>query len=230
MTLDAPPTPFSVALRQATWARHEGVDPTSTTESEPAGPSVLGALLDGELHMDDYTALHSQQYFVYQVLDEAAAHWEGHPVAGLFCFPELSRAAAFDQDLSMLIGPDWRDQITPIAATQRYLDRLREVCFDWPGGFIAHHYTRYLGDLSGGQAFRAAANDTYGFGDGPGVSFYVFSRIPDVTAFKNEYRSRLDAAEFDGPERDRVIAEVLSAYDYNSDVLAELSTMMRRSV
>lgn len=230
MTLDAPPTPFSVALRQATWARHEGVDPTSKDEPEPDGPSVLGALLDGELHMDDYTALHAQQYFVYRVLDEAGDRWRDHPIAGRFDFPELSRAAAFDADLSLLIGPNWRDEIEPIATTQAYLDRLREVCFDWPGGYIAHHYTRYLGDLSGGQAFRAAVNDTYGFADGPGVSFYVFTDIPDLAAFKDEYRSRLDSAGFDGSERDRVIAEVLGAYDYNSAVLAELGTMMRRSV
>ncbi|MFD0556319.1 heme oxygenase [Stackebrandtia endophytica] len=231
MTLDAPPTPFSVALRQATWARHEGIsqaaDPDETTSDET---DLLGALLSGDLHLDDYTALHAQQYFVYRLLDEAQEALRDHPVAGRFNFPELGRAAAFEADLALLIGPDWRDRVEPIPATRRYLDRMREVCFDWAGGFIAHHYTRYLGDLSGGQAFRAAANDTYGFADGPGVSFYVFDSIPDATAFKDEYRSRLDSAGFTGDERDRVIAEVLGAYDFNGAVLSELGTRMRRSV
>ncbi|GAA4906687.1 heme oxygenase [Stackebrandtia albiflava] len=229
MTLDAPTTPFSAALRQATWARHEGVVP-SEGESEPDGPGVLAALLAGELHLDDYTALHAQQFFVYDVLDEASRAMAGDPVAGPFCVPELSRAAAFDADLSMLIGADWRDRITPLAATTRYVDRLRRVCFDWPGGFVAHHYTRFLGDLSGGQAFRAAANDSYGFGDGPGVSFYVFDGIGDLTEFKQGYRARLDAAGFGPEERRRVIAEVLDAYDYNEALLAELARGMRRSV
>ena len=230
MTTEAPPTPFSVALRKATWARHEGIDATKKTEPEPEDPSILGALLDGELHLDDYTALHSQQYFVYRLLDEATEHWRDHPVAGRFCYPELSRAQAFDADLSLLIGPNWREEIAPIASTRTYLNRLQEICFDWPGGFIAHHYTRYLGDLSGGQAFRAAINNTYGFNDGPGVSFYVFDEIPKPAEFKDGYRAQLDAAGFDGDERDRVIAEVLDAYDYNSNVLGELTGMMRRSV
>ena len=234
MTLDAPPTPtpFSVALREATWAKHEGVDPSSSSTTEPVdeGPGILGALLDGDLHLDDYAALTAQQYFIYQVLDEAAQRWRDHPLAGRFVFDELSRTAAFDADLSVLVGPQWRDSIRPIASTARYVARLRQVCLDWPGGFVAHHYTRFLGDLSGGQAFRSAINDAYGFADGPGVRFYVFDAIDDITDFKNRYRAELDAAGWSQDERRRIIDEVLTAYDYNGSILSELGTMMRRSV
>ncbi|ADD44256.1 heme oxygenase (biliverdin-producing) [Stackebrandtia nassauensis] len=229
MPLDAPPVPFSTALREATWARHEGIaddgDPSPDAE-----PGILGALFDGDLHLDDFTAWTAQQYFVYEALDEAGRSLRDDPVVGWFASVELSRLPAFDADLSLLIGPDWRDRISPNESTKRYADRIREVGSEWPGGFVAHHYTRYLGDMSGGQAFRTAANDLYGFADGPGVSFYIFDGIDDLAEFKTGYRAQLDAAGWDAAERQRIIDEVLDAYDHNEAVLAELATTMRRSV
>lgn len=232
MTLDAPTQPFSTRLREATWARHERVDPTAAESAAAEEPEkgLLSALFDGELHLDDYAAWTAQQYFVYQVLETAAEKYRDHPVAGAFVFDEAARLPAFDADLSLLYGPRWRDKITPLASTQRYVNRLRAVCFDWPAGFVAHQYTRYLGDMSGGQAFRTAANDLYGFDDGPGVRFYVFDQVPDLTEFKNEYRRRLNDAGWDDAEQRRIIDEVLDAYDYNEAFLSELSANMRRSV
>lgn len=230
MPLDAPPSPFSTALREATWARHEGIATDDDASPGDDEPGVLGALLDGSLHLDDFTAWTAQQYFVYEALDEAARVWHDDPVVSWFARVEVSRLAAFDADLSLLIGANWRDGISPNASTLRYTDRIREVGRDWPGGFVAHHYTRYLGDMSGGQAFRAAANDLYGFADGPGVSFYVFDQLGDLTEFKNRYRARLDAAGFDAAERRRIIDEVLGAYDHNEALLSELVATMRRSV
>ncbi|CAM3399405.1 heme oxygenase (biliverdin-producing) [Stackebrandtia soli] len=231
MTLEAPAKPFSVMLREATWARHEGIASTEDTPAEETPEKgILGSLFDGELHLDDFTAWTAQQYFVYDVIESAAEHWHGHAVAGPFVLDDMTRRTALETDLATLVGADWRETISPLASTTRYLDRLREVCFDWPGGFVAHQYTRYLGDMSGGQAFRQAANDLYGFADGPGVGFYVFDRIADLTAFKSDYRALLDNAPWDDEERQRIIAEVLDAYDYNEGFLTELARGMRRSV
>ena len=53
----------------------------------------------------------------------------------------------------------------------------------WAGGFVAHHYTRYLGDLSGGQAIGRLMKRHFGF-ETNGILFYLFDQIADPKAFK----------------------------------------------
>lgn len=203
---------FSRALRASTWDDHEKAEYTE----------YMQALLDGKLSRDGYAALVAQHYFPYLVIEQAAEQMRSDPVAGPFVSDGLTRTPALERDLAFLYGPDWRRQIAPSPATEAYLARLREVCFRWPGGFVAHHYTRYLGDLSGGQVIRHAAEKTYGLVDHVGAEFYVFDRIGSARQFKIDYRSLLDRAPWDEAERQRVIAEVTLAYRLNTAVLAEL--------
>jgi heme oxygenase len=95
------------------------------------------------------------------------------------------------------------------------------VAFDWPGGYVAHHYTRYLGDLAGGQAVRTLLKRTYGV-EGPGSLFYHFD-IDHVPAFRKRYRALLDAAPWDEAERQRIVTETLVAFEFNVAVLADLA-------
>lgn len=216
--------PFSKRIREASWSRHQGLDP-SAGESADRAPGVFDRLFDGSLPLDDYTRWHGQQYFVYEALEAAGERFADDSVAGPFVFPELSRLHTLEADLRFLMGPKWRSGIEPLPATRAYVDRIDDVCAEWPGGYIAHAYTRYLGDLSGGQAFGEAARRHYGF-DGPGASFYDFQDIKSPKAFKEEYRARLDAADLSEADRDRVVEEVLVAYDHNGAVLAALSATL----
>ncbi|GAB3237527.1 hypothetical protein GCM10027447_36720 [Glycomyces halotolerans] len=216
--LDA--APFSVRLRRASWVRHQALDPTA--DDRPGTPGVFERLFDGTLPVGDYTRWHAQQYFVYEAIEAAGERWRGHPVAGAFVFDELLRAEAIAADLEFLIGPGWRAVAAPLESTSRYVERIERSANADPGGYIAHSYTRYLGDLSGGQAFGKAARRAYGFAE-RGAAFYRFASIDDIGAFKNEYRSRLDAAALGESERRAVIDEVLGAYDYNGALLEELA-------
>ncbi len=107
-------------------------------------------------------------------------------------------------------------------STFRYTARIREVGHDWPGGFIAHHYTRYLGDLSGGQIIRTLLQRQYGF-ETNGVGFYLFADIAKPKVFKDVYRSQLDAVDWTEEERDRVIAEVGLAFRFNTELFDDLA-------
>lgn len=74
-----------------------------------------------------------------------------HPVAGPFVDEALRRLPAVEADLVSLAGADWRDELVPCAATVADRERMSEVCVASPERFVAHHYTRYMGDLLGGQ-------------------------------------------------------------------------------
>jgi heme oxygenase len=183
---------------------------------------VFDRLFAGDLPLDTYALLAAQHYHVYRELEAATAHMHSDPVAGVFVFDELMRLPALEADLRFILGAGWRSSISMLEATQRYCERVREVCFAWPGGFVAHQYTRYLGDLSGGQAIGAAVARTYGWTDGDGTRFYEFAQVDDPRAFKAQYRALLDHAPWDDHERAKIVEEIARAYRHNTELLAAL--------
>ena len=110
---------------------------------------------------------------------------------------------------------------SPLASTRAYVSRVREAS-SWAGGYVAHHYTRYLGDLAGGQVVRRLLKDTYDV-EGPGALFYHFDGIASVPAFRTRYRALLDSAPWDTTERTRIVNEVGIAFEFNIAVLTELA-------
>jgi len=111
--------------------------------------------------------------------------------------------------------------VCPLPATTAYVRRLNEVAAEWPGGFVAHHYTRYLGDVSGGHVIGQVLAERFGF-DTNGVLFYIFDQVADPSDFEHTYRAQLDAAPWTAEEQERVIAEVELAYELNRGLLAGL--------
>ncbi len=203
---------FSAELRAATWNHHE----------RAADSTFLDALVAGEVDRLGYADMVAQHYFVYLVLEEAAGVMGADRVVNGLVSPSLTRLPAIKLDLRDLLGDDWPRQVRPNGATEAYCQRLRETCFTWPGGFVAHHYTRYLGDLSGGQYLRRRVAQALQLSDDVGTRFYVFDEIADVEAFKVAYRQRLDSLPWDEAERAAIVNEVTLAYQLNMDVLAEL--------
>lgn len=203
---------FSEAIKAASWQAH------GHAEQSP----FLKELLAGNLSRSAYAQLVAQQRLVYEVLEEAAEVMRDDPVAGPFVDDALTRVPALDADLAHLLGEGWREGLVATPATAAYVDRLREVAFDWPGGFVAHHYVRYLGDLSGGQVIGRILARVLGLGADGGLAFFAFDRIPDAKAWKQAYRDRLDAAPWSAEERARITEEILLAYCLNIDLLDAL--------
>lgn len=212
---------FAARLREGTRADHEA--------AEASG--FVAALLDGRLGVAAYADLLSQTHLVYEVLEECARSYDGHPEVAPFLDPALERVPSLEADLAHLLGPSWRERREPVAATQRYRDRLREVSATWPAGLVAHHYLRYLGDLSGGQVMGRLLSRTYELGssspgapagDETGVSFYTFTGIAKPKPYKDAYRAALDAAPWDADEQERVVEEVRVAFRLNADLFADL--------
>ncbi|MFI8216746.1 heme oxygenase (biliverdin-producing) [Streptomyces sp. NPDC085932] len=204
---------FSTLIRTASREQHE----------EVRASTFLSDLLGHKLGVDAFARYTEQLWFVYQALESAARRLAGDPVAGPFVRPELFRTAALEQDLEYLRGPGWRSAVSALPATLEYAGRITECARDWPAGYVAHHYTRYLGDLSGGQIIRDTAEKTWGFAKkGDGVRFYVFEEIPNPAAFKRAYWELLDAVPGDELERQRIVAECRRAYELNNGVFLAL--------
>jgi len=211
---------FSTVIRTASHEQHVEAE-TSTFMSD---------LLGGRLGVDAYARYTEQLWFVYEALETGTERLASDPVAGPFIRPELFRLGALERDLAHLRGAGWRAGLSALPATQAYAARVRECAEQWPGGYIAHHYTRYLGDLSGGQIIRGRAEKTWGFErKGDGVRFYVFEEIGNPAAFKREYRELLDAVRADELERQRVVAECKRAFALNTGVFRALGEEFRLS-
>ncbi|WP_405936507.1 biliverdin-producing heme oxygenase [Streptomyces sp. NBC_00726] len=211
-------TPFSTLIRIASHEQH--------TEAETS--TFMGDLLGGRLGVDAYTRYTEQLWFVYRALEEGAGALAADPVAGPFIQPELMRTAELERDLAHLRGDGWREGLAPLPATAAYAERVTECARTWPAGYIAHHYTRYLGDLSGGQIIRDKAEKTWGFArKGDGVRFYVFEEIANPAAFKRGYRELLDAVNADDLEKRRIVDECKRAFALNTAVFRELGEEFR---
>ncbi|MFD5739944.1 heme oxygenase (biliverdin-producing) [Streptomyces massasporeus] len=204
---------FSTLLRTASREQHE----------EARGSTFIGDLLGRKLGVEAFARYTEQLWFLYGALESGARQLAADPVAGPFVRPELFRLTALERDLEHLRGPGWRTAAGALPATLEYAERITECARSWPAGYIAHHYTRYMGDLSGGQIIRDTAEKTWGFSKkGDGVRFYVFEEIPNPAAFKRTYCALLDAVPGDELERQRIVAECKRAYGLNNAMFEAL--------
>ena len=213
MTASTVMSPLSVALREGTRDEHETAERSGFVEQ----------LLAGRLDRAAYADLAAQQLVVYTALEAAGAQLEDD---GDLVFAELTRVPAIEKDLGHLYGADWRTQVRVLPATMLYADRLAQTADSLPK-YAAHAYTRYLGDLSGGQIIKRMLQRHYGF-TSEGIAFYDFPQIHKLKPFKDVFRERLDALPLDDEARAAVVEEARLAFRLNADVFGELGAAHAR--
>ena len=187
------------------------------TEAESS--NFMNALLKGEVNEQGYADYLAALRPVYAVLEEVSAQLANDPVVGTMIDPGLDRLAAIDADLA-----SWAPAGTPDVSSEAvdaYVARIRAT-LDNPVLFVAHHYTRYLGDLSGGQAIGAWLGRAFGITDGTGLSMYSFDAIEKPKPYKDGYRARLNELAVSDAEKDAIVDEVRIAFGLNSALFIEL--------
>ena len=136
--------------------------------------------------------------------------------------PVLDRTASLSADLERLTGPDWRDKIVALPATCDYVARLNDIRDTADGvRLIAHHYVRYLGDLSGGQVIARMVQRHYGV-DPQALSFYRFAGVEKLKPYKDAYRAKLDSLRLDDAQRSRLLTEAGEAFIFNHNMFTDL--------
>ena len=205
---------FAARIRRATMVEHR----------EAETRTFISRLMAGTVPPTGFAQLTAQYLVIYRELETAAGLMRDDATAGAFADPALFRVPALEADLAHLHGPGWESAVTTLASTRRYADHLREHCRTSPAHFVAHHYVRYLGDLSGGRLIGRTLTEKYGLGH-DGTSFYRFERIGDPRAYKKAYRERLDALDLPEEQLAVVLAEARLAFGFNSAVLTELGAI-----
>lgn len=169
-------------------------------------------LLRGEAGVPALTAFLAQLLPMYEVMEERLRAGADHPVLGQVVFPDLYRTEALRADLATLGG----EGIPLTDETRALVERVRTIT---PTQLVAHAYTRYLGDLSGGQTIGAAVVKRYGVEP---LAFFDFSDIDDPDAYKNMYRARLDALPLDSDGVNELVTEAILAFDMNRDLMTSV--------
>jgi heme oxygenase len=192
----------------------------SHTMAENTG--FVSCFLKGVVDKGSYRTLVADLWYVYSAMEEEVGRLTDHPVVGPIAFPQLSRREALEQDLGYYFGADWRQLIRATPAAQAYVRRIHQVAAESPELLVGHHYTRYLGDLSGGQILRTIAQKAMNLRDDEGLHFYEFDAIDDEKAFKTAYRATLDRLPIDQATADRIVAEANEAFHLNMRMFQEL--------
>lgn len=197
---------LSAAMRQDSTDQHEAA------EQSP----FVTELLSGRVNEQGYVDYLLRLRAIYHALETAVREHRDDPLVSAVYDPALERLDAIDADLDHWAPGAQRDIDSP--AVRAYCARFADS--PWGGALVAHHYTRYLGDLSGGQAIGRILERSFDL-DGKGLAFYSFPVRPKP--YKDAYRDRLDGLGLAAQEIDRVVDEVKLAFALNQRVFDELA-------
>lgn len=211
-------TTFSARLRQATRLDHG--------EAETA--NFISSLMQGERTGADYVLLLAQYRPLYAALETATARLRqsNELVTELFD-PALDRLASIDADLPGLAEWAGLDAVPAVTnSTLAYARRIEETGqLEDPSRLVAHHYLRYLGDLSGGQVIGSLVARHYGV-PSELLTMWQFPEIPKPKVYKDRYRELMDLYA-DASREDAIIEEASLGFRLNREVFEDLAVCPR---
>jgi len=258
------PVPLSAVEKTHTTAPQSQTPPPSnpslsealksgTTVSHASAESVhfVKRFIAGDINRDLYAQLILDLYHVYATLErELDTHAPLH-FSGVHFPRELGRVESLRDDVEFFFGDGYLESgaagVQPTQATRDYVERLEQIAKKDPILLLAHAYTRYLGDLSGGKVLarvarkalhlQSSTEDDDADGGDDGLRFYHFESIPSPVKFKNQYRAALDAlplptepsSSSSGHSEEeiveRIVAEANVAFVLNMRIFEELDVM-----
>ncbi len=213
-TGSATPAPFSRRLREDTRRAHTLAENTA----------FLRGFLRGVIDERHYLRLLADLHLVYTVMEEGLDQTApACPAVAAVWLPGLRRLPALEADLAHFSASVEAPAPAPSAAARRYAAHIQEIAADSPALLVAHAYTRYLGDLSGGQVLKSLLRRALALREGEGVAFYDFPGLPDLAAAKRDFRARLDTLPGATPAlHDALVAEANHVFALNLSLFRSL--------
>ncbi len=198
---------------------------TKTLHVEAERTGIIRDLLRGEATREGYILLLRNLLPAYQAMEHGLERHRASPVLGMLADYKLDRAGAIEADLVALCGARWGQGIPVLAAGELYAARIAKAAEGDGARLIAHAYTRYLGDLSGGQILQRLLGRSLDLRPSE-VSFYDFPRFSDIDALKADYRQALDCAGALVADPQALIEEGAIAFSLNIDLSCAIKAML----
>jgi len=209
---------FSADLKEGTKESHSAAENTK----------FVASFLRGVVDYEEYRKLLTNFYYVYDTMEQRIRETED-PMVQAIKSEDLERKEAIERDLEYYYGADWKEKQIPSEACNKYCHRLNEVAEQNPYLLVAHHYTRYIGDLSGGKILKEIAARVLKPPVGKGLDFYEFPSIPNAKEFKNNYRAVLDNLGTDTSQENALITEANYAFRLNMYMFDEIQGSASKS-
>ena len=201
---------------------------TGTAASHQAAEDVhfVRNFIRGQIDRELYRSLIMSLYHVYVALEDALDQHAPQHFASCHFPDALRRVPSLKEDVEFWHNTTDPSPRTISPATQDYIDRVQYLSHHDPLLLLAHSYTRYLGDLSGGRVLARVARRALDLGKGTeGLAFYQFHKVQSYKKFKDEYRRALDELPLTSQQIRALVAEANVAFCLNMRLFQELDVM-----
>lgn len=199
---------LSDQVRERTRVAHE------QAESRP----FIVNLMNGSLHVRSYVNLLGALAPIYEAMEAELRAKSDHAAVGLLDDRRLDRHERMTADLASF--GQLVERRNPLAASQTYVAAIKAAAAE-PERLLAHHYTRYLGDMAGGRAIARTLHTNYGV-PYEQLSFYDFSDLGELVPYRRRYKECMDSLPWSDEQKQAFIDEALLAFELNADLFDEL--------
>ena len=196
-------------------------DGTRTSHSIAENSAFVTGFFKGLSTRESYSKLLNSMYHVYDAMENAFEHTTEDTVKQMD-YSALRRVDALKKDMEYFYGSNWGEEIIPSVATKKYVNRIKYVAENEPKLLIAHQYSRYLGDLFGGQMMSNMATKSLNLDGDYGVSFYKFDDIASTKDFITAWYSKLNELNFSEKEKQDIVDEANLVFALNIEIFEEL--------
>lgn len=202
---------FSTRLREVTQQDH--------TEAETS--EFITTLMGGERSARDYALLIAQYAHIYETLEQEVQKLRADAELAEIFDPLLDRSTRIAADLAVLLPAQGIDSPpAALPATKVYIAAIRNAAAE-PARLVAHHYLRYLGDLSGGLAIGKLVARHYAIPP-EALNMWDFGQIQKPKVYKDQYRAKLDAYGANSESAEALLDEAKRGFQWNKAIFEDL--------
>jgi heme oxygenase len=175
-----------------------------------------------QLPREAYAEYLGRLSFIYAALEDADEALKSDPVVGGMYSPELHRRDAIEADMEFFLGRGWRERVSYSPETKGYVERIETVAEEFPPGFVAHQWLRYLGNVLAQPVLQRIMKRAYDLDD-RGTEFARYPKVADPRAYLGEYHARMNAMPLDDADVAKVVDEANRAWEHQIRFTDELA-------